>query len=856
MVELKTEQGGLITDSSEILKEQARFYAKLYRNNPQVQFTLENHTTVKLTEAQCSNLDKPITLDEIRKAVLSLKKEKTPGLDGLSAEFFQHFWGGLESMYYELLTHAIEVSCLPRSTRRGVITLIPKKGRDPLLLKNWRPITLLNTDYKILAKIIATRIQRVLPDLISLDQTGFMTGRQITTTIRKTMDIVEYCDRYDQPGYVINLDFQKCFDQISYSAIIGSLKYFGFGPYLTGLVSLLLMDFWSCTCNNGYTSNYFKVERSCHQGDPVVPYLYLLCGEVMALTIKQNEKIRGITIYKMEQILSQFADDTQLFASDGDTVNEYISVLDIVYVNTGLTVNYEKSSIHCVGGAQVVQVNQNFEWSNEKPCILGVNTAVDHNLAFEEIVNKMENVANRWYNQSLTLMGKILVVNMLMGSLFVYKMFTYATLSTHVLAKFYDVVNKFIWKGKKSKVRTQLLMAPKHRGGLKVINMGVKIAAQKISWLFRDDLFVKNWIQSIIPSEMGFLFFDCNLDTKDLDPVISNSGLFWHQVLEAWFSYKYCTVMKNKTQAANQIIWYNSMIKVDGKILINKSLCDEGMLFLKDILNDMQTGFKTFAEISEQFVNLDWLVYQQIVSAIPLQWKKVLLVNQELETYVSKWDHLSQIPKVTSYIYNEIIDKNNDIEKIFCRISHRIDFEDTSEDFANFLKGFREIYRVMNIVKYRDFQYRLMVNDIHCNNRLYYWNCAESRLCEICNQNKVQTVRHLLFDCSCAKQIWSGVRKFVETLTHNELEWDYRHVFMNRVHTQPGHVINFIVLLMKHMIFAFKCRKKKLTLSGILLKLEDLYLIERSIAYKNGNLNKHKKKWKIIFPPTEANEVQ
>ena len=95
----------------------------------------------------------------------------------------------------------------------------PEKGCELLVIVNWRPLTMLTIDYKIIATVIANRLKPVLTYLISDDQTGFMSGRQISTVIQKTMDVFELAQNLNAPGYVICTDFKKCFDLISYSGI-------------------------------------------------------------------------------------------------------------------------------------------------------------------------------------------------------------------------------------------------------------------------------------------------------------------------------------------------------------------------------------------------------------------------------------------------------------------------------------------------------------------------------------------------------------------------------------------------------------------------------------------------------------
>ena len=135
---------------------------------------------------------------------------------------------------------------------------------------------MLNTDYKILARAISNRMKSIFDELISPCQTGFMKGRQISNTIRITMDLTRYNSKIS--GYILSLDFEKCFDCIEYNAILGSLKYLGFGENFLSWCKLLFEDFTSTTTNNSYFSTYFPVTRSCHQGCPQ-PHFFIMLAE-------------------------------------------------------------------------------------------------------------------------------------------------------------------------------------------------------------------------------------------------------------------------------------------------------------------------------------------------------------------------------------------------------------------------------------------------------------------------------------------------------------------------------------------------------------------------------------------------
>ena len=119
------------------------------------------------------------------------------------------------------------------SQRQAVITLIEKQDKDRTILENWRPISLTNVDAKIASKVIATRIVKVLPEIIHSSQTGYVSDRYIGVAARSILDIMHYTKTYDIPGLLLFIDFEKAFDSLEWNFMFKCLEVFGFGPSLT-----------------------------------------------------------------------------------------------------------------------------------------------------------------------------------------------------------------------------------------------------------------------------------------------------------------------------------------------------------------------------------------------------------------------------------------------------------------------------------------------------------------------------------------------------------------------------------------------------------------------------------------------
>ena len=173
-----------------------------------------------------------ITIEECAYVLIKMENNKTPGSDGLSVEFYRYFWNIIAKYMVESFIYAFQSGHLSISQKQGIISLIPKKKKNTEYLKNWRPVSLLNVDYKVATKTIATRLEKVLPHIIHPSQSGYIKGRFIGESIRQIIDIMEFTKNRQIPGIAIFLDFEKAFDHFEWDYIQKCLSSFNFGPQL------------------------------------------------------------------------------------------------------------------------------------------------------------------------------------------------------------------------------------------------------------------------------------------------------------------------------------------------------------------------------------------------------------------------------------------------------------------------------------------------------------------------------------------------------------------------------------------------------------------------------------------------
>lgn len=171
-----------------------------------------------------------VTEDEYYEALKNFDSRKTPGTDGFPAEFYRFFWPENSKEMTDSFNYAFQSGTLSITQRRGAISLIPKKNKDKTSLENLRPISLLNVDYKILTKTIAKRIEKVLPNIINVDQTGYVKGRYIGENICLIQDVLHFTNLTKQKGIAIFIDFKKAFDSIEWPYLNAALEIFNFGP--------------------------------------------------------------------------------------------------------------------------------------------------------------------------------------------------------------------------------------------------------------------------------------------------------------------------------------------------------------------------------------------------------------------------------------------------------------------------------------------------------------------------------------------------------------------------------------------------------------------------------------------------
>ena len=294
------------------------FYKTLYSEVPsrsvtQIDSFLNSLDLPTLDEEQNEIMTTDITEEELKTAISRLKLSKSPGSDGYTAEWYKEFKKELIPVLLPALNWALKKAQTPPSWKEAIISAIPKEGKDKMECGSFRPISVLNIDYKLFTSIMARRLEEFLPMLIHNDQTGFIHQRQTQDNIRKTLHIMDYIQKHTIEAAVISVDAEKAFDSVNWNFLYRVLHRFGFHDTIIKTIQALYDNPTARIKINGYLSNSFTLERGTRQGCTWSPLLFALYLEPLAQYIRQNKDIKGITIKEMEYKLACYADDILIY---------------------------------------------------------------------------------------------------------------------------------------------------------------------------------------------------------------------------------------------------------------------------------------------------------------------------------------------------------------------------------------------------------------------------------------------------------------------------------------------------------------------------------------------------------------
>jgi hypothetical protein len=575
--------------NQEIYQFYKNLYAKKRTSKPCSKLKKVLNELPKLNAAEVSKIGRPITIPELSTTLFSrMNPGKSPGNDGLTVAFYKKFWSELKLLLFESLKASIEMGELSSSQKRSIIRLIHKRDKDPSHIKNWRPISLINCDTKILSRLITARLEQVITKLISSEQLAYIKGRTIMEGNRIIDYLIEYMSK-GKDGFIVSWDMQKAFDSCDHDFIRNVLDQFGFPKEFIKLFDTLYNGAESAVMNNGLTTKYFPLERSCRHGDCLSPFLFILILEPLIRMIKQDERIKGLNPFNHNIKLSVFADDMNGFVGDEDELKAFLECIQIYGKSSGLQLNVEKTeAIHVskkpiekFADEQLQNINLvrfikitgvYYGRIEDKKNVEKAN--------FERTLNKMRSNFNSWNQRDLTILGRVMLAKCHGISLIQY-LANSIEVPNWVIQNAKKLIYKFIYKGI-DKITRRVASKPIECGGINLPILDDIMAAAAVQWIRKarvnkDRLWAK-FIWNYLKRLGGYGSLDSLRTTKDND----KDDIYQYNIYlyKCWQHLKAEEKMNMQTFLSQSVhVWNNRRFsfREKAKFICSKESCSYGM---------------------------------------------------------------------------------------------------------------------------------------------------------------------------------------------------------------------------------------------------------------------------------------
>lgn len=427
---------------------------------------------------QNEEMVKNITMEEIGEAIGKSKTNKAPGSDGFPSEMYKKYEKELTPLLHSTFNWVKENNITPPSWKEAIITVIPKPLKDKQHCQNFRPISMLNVDYKLYTSILSKRLQSFIPCLVDEDQCGFVTARMTQDNIRRTLHVMHRINKNKTPAALVSLDAAAAFDRVSWDFLFLTLERFGFEEKAIQCIKTLYTKPTARIKINGSLTDRFELERGTRQGCNLSPTLFAIFIEPLAQMVRQNEAIAGIEINDQQHVISLFADDVMVYLKNPSvTFEPLMQSLDQFGSYSGYELNKSKTQVlmlNCKPNQRLKETGLN--WEAKSIRYLGIN--ITKNLTklyksnYGEIDENLRKDIDRWSTYPMGLSDRIYTVKMNVLPRLLYLFLSLPVpIPPEQFFKWDKLISRFIWDGKKPRVKYSTLQLTKRKGGMALPNL-------------------------------------------------------------------------------------------------------------------------------------------------------------------------------------------------------------------------------------------------------------------------------------------------------------------------------------------------------------------------------------------------
>ena len=478
ITQIQDVQGNRHTTFQGIAATLVQHYAKTFQpipaDNNAIQM-LKKHISVVDHQKYKTHLEQPITTEELYQAISAGSRKKTPGIDGICLEFYATHWQIIKTEMTHLINNMFLNKAITEKQKRGILLCIPKHPHAEKL-EDYRPISLLTTEYKLLARIMANRLRPLIQEQITTGQYCGVPRRTIIDALTTIRDMTAYHEMTHTPLCMLSLDFQKAFDQISHEYLYQILESYGVSRWFVERVRAMYENMSSMVQVNGAMVGPIKIESGIRQGCPLSMALYTLC--LHPLLRHLEERLPRVTIGRktVTTTVVAYADDVTVFLKDATGFQKVQEALQLYKRASGAKINLQKSAALAIAGwtAPTTPLGIAFK---DRVDILGINfhpiLAQTRDDNWTRTVRTVRAQARKAYARTLCLDLRIQYTTLYLLAKIWYIAQVLPLKKSHA-QQLTTIVQWFIWQAAIFRVPAAITQRPKKEGGWNMPDIDAK----------------------------------------------------------------------------------------------------------------------------------------------------------------------------------------------------------------------------------------------------------------------------------------------------------------------------------------------------------------------------------------------
>ena len=501
---LENDEGEPTFEEDQIAELICQYYEQLFTANQWMDSSLISSVLEPQISSKCNeNLMKDPTPLEIKEALFAIHPDKAPGPDGFSASFFQSHWEVVGSSVVLEVQRFFSTGVLPPTLNHTHIRLIPKTS-DAKKVADYRPIALCNVLYKIISKLLSLRLKTVLDSIISENQSAFIPGRAITDNVLITHEMLHYLKTSQAQincSMAVKMDMSKAYDRVEWVFVSEVLQRLGFHDKWINLIMQCIQSVSYSFLINDTVYGLVKPYRGIRQGDPLSPYIFILCGEVLSGLCRKAGRegsLKGIRVARGSPRINHllFADDTMMFChSTPENCHALSKLLQDYEALSGQKVNTAKSAITFSSKTpQEVKTAAKSILGITREGGMGKYLGLPEHFGrkkkdlFTSIVDRIRQCASNWSSRFLSKAGKLTMLQSVLTAIPSYTMSCFE-IPLSLCKRIQSALTRFWWDSSSEKrsmcwVSWDNLATPKAMGGLGLRDIQIfnQALLAKLAW--------------------------------------------------------------------------------------------------------------------------------------------------------------------------------------------------------------------------------------------------------------------------------------------------------------------------------------------------------------------------------------